>query len=577
MSAARLRAGLLLAGAVVLGAPLARAFSAAPGLGLPPAPRVPSVASDGPGEEALAPAARRDLAKLPGWRALASQGVAHRLFGPALGVPATDPSGVASDADLAAFGRDFLDRHAALLGIDGVELAARAPVRSGRFAFLLYDQRLRGIPVEDARVELTLADGALVAARAEIADMGGAVSTGPSLPPAAAESAAERAVLERGSVPIGAAVVDASRPLAIVPDGARWRLAWRVRVDADPAARLTLWVDAQDGRVLATRDALLHATGVDVVGSFEPRRVGDPLATAGFGFIDVRAEGQTVAADTAGHAVVPAPSGPSEAFAYFDGSFIREALFGTSSVSSAGVALVAGTTETVSFSDANSLLAERDLYHSRLVVHARHKAMAPDIAWVDSPLLYELEIIDSQGCNAFWDSVAGQVNLYAESATCNDVARVADVVYHETTHGLHQALSSGGFIASDLAEGSADYVAATINDDPEIGPTFFKATGEGIRNFEPAKVYPQDMTGEPHHDGLIWGGSFWDLRNTLAVEEGYDAGVARADRLLADTLRADPTLVDGFWDVLVADDDDGNLANGTPHLCEIVDAFAAHG
>lgn len=527
--------------------------------------------------DALAPAATLDLVTLPGWSAHAdvASGRAQRLFGPPLAV---DPG------DEVAFARAFLESHRALVGLpSGATLDARPAVHSGRFVFVIFDERFRGVPVEGAHADLRFVDGRMTMARFTLArglDVARMPPPTPAVSRAKAEEAAARALAAAGRRASSAAAVDAQTPLVWLHRGDAWHLARRVRVDADaPRGRLTLFVDARDATVLAARDAIRDAAPatVEVRGEYEPRRVGDTPVTGGFGFSEIDADGQALFADTNGEAVVPNPATPDSAVVRFRGLYTEEVLFGTSALTTATVPLVAGSAASFSWSDANSTLAERDLYHSRLVVHARHKAMAPDVAWVDLPLRYELEVVDAQGCNAFWDGVLDQVNLYRESNACNDTARVADVVYHETTHGLHQNLSAGGFIAGDVGEGSADYVAASINGDPEIGPSFFKSTTAGIRNLGPDLVYPDDATGEPHNDGVIWGGAWWDLRTSMIAVLGSSAGVAATDTMLADTLRADPTLTDGFWDALAADDDDGDLSNGTPHECAVVHAFAQHG
>jgi MYXO-CTERM domain-containing protein len=47
--------------------------------------------------------------------------------------------------------------------------------------------------------------------------------------------------------------------------------------------------------------------------------------------------------------------------------------------------------------------------------------------------------------------------------------------------------------------------------------------------------------------------------------------------LLANALTGSPALDTAYEEFVLADDDDGDLSNGTPHLCEIATAFAEHG
>jgi MYXO-CTERM domain-containing protein len=82
--------------------------------------------------------------------------------------------------------------------------------------------------------------------------------------------------------------------------------------------------------------------------------------------------------------------------------------------------------------------------------------------------------------------------------------------------------------------------------------------------------------GEPHADGLIWAGAMWDLRKALIATHGTN-GAAVTDAIFAGVLSTGPVLDQVLDEALLADDDDGDLANGTPNQCEILAAFSAHG
>ena len=178
-------------------------------------------------------------------------------------------------------------------------------------------------------------------------------------------------------------------------------------------------------------------------------------------------------------------------------------------------------------------------------------------------------------CNAYYNS--GTINFYrALLGSCNDLGDIADVIYHETGHGIHEYILAGGTFAGDVSEGSADYISATINDDPYVGVNAW-GTGTAIRQLETDRIYPDDVTGEVHNDGLIWGSFMWNLREQWSDTYGADEGVTMADELFLGTLQQGPTLTDLAPAVLVADDDDGDLSNGTPHACELLDLLVHHG
>lgn len=482
--------------------------------------------------------------------------------------------------DLERTAATVLEPHAKTLG-RGHELIARAPVAGGDTIWVHVDHRWQGLPVEGSRGDLRFRDGRLVLVRLAFArDID--LDPAPRISGSRAEAIATHAVRSLGRVPRDDARVDGKKPLVVVRGDDRWHLAWSVELLVErPYGDLTVWIDAHEGTAIGARDRVRSAAVPLLLdGTHEPRRAGDPLAVAPFGPLDVRPSGGTLpiaVTDTAGRVSLDVPAGGASYDLRLEGPYTQVSLF--SGTDAAATLLIAGsaTAASLSWTDANALLVERDAFVSAQVVRERMKRLAPGLAWYDEQVRYVVEVPDAQGCNAFWDPVSNTASFFRESPDCNATGRVADVVFHETGHGLHQHLSTGGFTAGDVGEGSADYLSATINGDPDIGPSFFKDRPEGIRNLEPDLRYPDDRTGQIHHDGLIWGGAFWDLRTRMIGILGSDAGVRWVDEVFADTLRGDPTLDEGFEDVLFAADDDGNPENGVPRLCEIAEAFGAHG
>jgi MYXO-CTERM domain-containing protein len=190
----------------------------------------------------------------------------------------------------------------------------------------------------------------------------------------------------------------------------------------------------------------------------------------------------------------------------------------------------------------------------------------PTHRWIGSRVPLDVEQATGS-CNAFYSS--GTLNFFpAQDGVCNDLGRIADVVYHETGHGIHEYILAAGTFASDVSEGSADYIAATILGDPVLAPNAW-TDGGYIREIDTDKAWPTDATGEPHNDGEIWSSFWWNLRG--------DWGADAADALFLRALEQGPTLTDAYEAVLVGDDDDGDLTNGTPHACDLMDRLAHHG
>ena len=59
-----------------------------------------------------------------------------------------------------------------------------------------------------------------------------------------------------------------------------------------------------------------------------------------------------------------------------------------------------------------------------------------------------------------------------------------------------------------------------MTNDSRLGPGF-RSNGGIVRDMEPDKVYPKDR-GEVHAEGLIIGGTFWDLFKALSVKHGAE-------------------------------------------------------
>ena len=197
----------------------------------------------------------------------------------------------------------------------------------------------------------------------------------------------------------------------------------------------------------------------------------------------------------------------------------------------------------------------------------------PDHSWLDEQVTATVEVNGS--CNAYYTN--GTINFYPEKPpNCNNFGRIADVVYHEVGHGIHDYIRVAGTFAGDVSEGSADYISATILNDPVLAP-YARPDGSFIREIETDRVYPDDLTGEVHNDGLIWASFMWNLREQWRTTYGEATGVEMADHILLGALELGPTLTDIYEAVLLADDNDGDPTNGTPHDCELVSLLNDHG
>ncbi|MBC8346919.1 MAG: T9SS type A sorting domain-containing protein [Candidatus Marinimicrobia bacterium] len=163
-------------------------------------------------------------------------------------------------------------------------------------------------------------------------------------------------------------------------------------------------------------------------------------------------------------------------------------------------------------------------------------------------------------------------------------ARSSDVVYHEYSHSTTYHLYGNRFIqdmtdpnrntteAAAMDEGLADYFAISINNDPIQGESVGVNRDHSVNNtmsqYGAIPGYPWYMLQGAHLNGLIIGGACWDLRQLL--------GQNYVDELVFEALQMTPHAYDFndfAYNILLADDNDGNLYNYTPNYNEINQAF----
>ncbi|MEM7263140.1 MAG: dockerin type I repeat-containing protein, partial [Planctomycetota bacterium] len=182
----------------------------------------------------------------------------------------------------------------------------------------------------------------------------------------------------------------------------------------------------------------------------------------------------------------------------------------------------------------------------------------------------------SAGFDPNFDPGAGQVPhlFFAGSGACAN-ASYSSVIHHEYGHAIVFEIL-GGFPAFDLNEGLADALATLHNGGRTIARDFY-GPGQPVRDVEPDRIHP--VVGDVWTRGLVVGGSFFDLRTRLIHELGFEEGATLASTLFAKSLSFMPDQIGDTVGVavLLADDDDGDLTNGTPHDEWIIDSFAIHG
>ncbi len=556
----------------------------------PPQPAIVSVADDG---APLAPfEAFRDEAGGTWWgRVDAGTGRAVLIAGS--GIAITPVGGQLELASIEAQVRSLVARHPALLAPPLGELALSLQrshvLDAGRVVTVDFDVVVGGRKVEGARVFARMNRGRVIQLGTELLASRAAPSE-PVLDEAAAwarlfEHAGGRTELD---VPFGEA------ELFYVPTEMggeiAYRLVWQVAFQRrGDVETWTARVDAHDGSILAFFDQNHYEGAVD--GGVFPRTVVDAEVELPFPFVNVTGAGAT---DSAGQFTF---SGGMVSTG-LDGPYFNTNCEGCVSPSQAlvqtdiGLGLLRlGTGGTDHVGNGFSTPAERNsFFHLSLVRMLAKKWLA--ISWLDANIRSNVNIADT--CNAFYN---GTVNFYRSGGGCNNTGEIADVMQHEWGHGIDNNTRGGD---SATGEGTADHVAFTFQRDPVIGP-YFRTTGAGVRDLDRltnsrglltrsnvGSKCPPAGTGcsgplgyQCHCEGEIYGQTGWDLAQALVAKHGFQTGWLLYERIFYESLpQAGGYLPDGsgaIYDAYLAvDDDDGNLANGTPNGQEIYDAFALH-
>lgn len=268
---------------------------------------------------------------------------------------------------------------------------------------------------------------------------------------------------------------------------------------------------------------------------------------------------------------------------------------------------------------------------NRIAEQAR--AHLPGNLWLQRQLTAVVNIPDfgtpELNCNAFWDETT--INFFTSGSAapgidCSNTGELAGVLDHEWGHGLddndvNPAISSPG-------EGIADVYAALRLNDSCIGRGFYRAQNmcgdsdpclacDGVRDIDWAARQsntPHDIAwidqqcappllgeigpcgGGIHCEGAVYAEAIWDLVHRDLQSPPFDMDLntalevgTRLTYLGAGNVGSWYSCIDGsgtgdgcnadggYLGFLAIDDDNGDLADGTPHMQAIFAAFDRHG
>ena len=545
----------------------------------------PSDESAGPGRRVRNAAVQAALERGPAWSAFRARHGAwratwnertatpHLATGPAIRLGGRAEDGPTVDRLV----RGFIASHPEVFrGTRDSHLETLRAQRAGRVWYLSYRRRVAGVPVlfEDWEFRVS-ASGELMAFGADAHSIPAGLTATPAIDAAAARDAARRHLGLAADAPI-----EVGETLHWLPepgsDATALHLVREVRArQASPPHHWVVLVDAANGAVRWQHDRVRHEVVGGITGPVHLTLPTSPTEIRGFGHQRVTVGGNVVYADATGLYVSPA-SGTVTVTTGIEGRHCNVDRYDGPDASFSTV-VTDPALAYVEWSNANSTQAERDAYYHVNQVHDHVRTLDPALTGLDYEMPCGVGITEAW-CNAFWDGLG--VYFYAAGGGCPDIATLPDVVYHEYGHGVNDVLyaSAGspfGMLNGALHEGLADVTAAFLTDDPVIGDGFF-GPGTALRGLVNTMTWPQDGNADPHISGLIIGGALWDLRNAvgLAVAEPLSHFAKYG---IPDDADDGIAMSEYFVQLLIADDDDGDLDNGTPHFAQIAAAFNAHG
>ncbi|GAB4269936.1 MAG: M4 family metallopeptidase [Candidatus Rifleibacteriota bacterium] len=161
---------------------------------------------------------------------------------------------------------------------------------------------------------------------------------------------------------------------------------------------------------------------------------------------------------------------------------------------------------------------------------------------------------------------------FGDGSRFNDLAKEASVAYHEYSHYVLSTITYLAYSGESGAinEGQADYFACSVTNDPKLGEYVCQKMNKPyLRILENNLHYPEDIHGEVHADGKIWGAVLWDIRKAIGKDEA-DMLIFKSHFYLNGSR---PKFIDGYNALVTADK---NVFDGK-HLEALKNVFVNRG
>lgn len=483
-----------------------------------------------------------------------------------------------SEREVVATAESVIQAHPGVFKADLENLRLHnAPRGLGKWA-VHFQQTYHGMDVWGARVHLVFTDGGRLFAFGSDYYTDINVNPRPSIPASVAWDIAARDL----PVSLDARFSEDEADLLILPEPisetqVEHRLVWRVRVPTEePIGIWVTHVDAHSGRIIwRYNDVHFNFIGT-TAGGVQRFSYCDPEQEEPLPYLRVQVSGVgNVYADVDGNWTVNyGGSTPQTVTATLYSPYVDVRRNSGTPGTFTGTAYP-GVPFEVRFDGANSWNDERDVYQTINDVHTFFLDFAPGFGYINQRITGYVRRPGS--CNAYYN---GTINFYAEGGGCGNTGQMMDVIAHEFGHGI-QAAILGWQGDQGLGEGNSDFTGSIITMDSVMGNGFYlNQCATGIRDCNNTLQYPQDVIGIPIHSaGRVICGFHWDAMMLLIDEYGEEQGRLRAAETwhFGRVLMQPTTQPAQVLATFIADDNDGDLSNGTPNYSAYCQGAMNHG
>ncbi|MDP8237607.1 MAG: T9SS type A sorting domain-containing protein [Candidatus Hatepunaea meridiana] len=460
----------------------------------------------------------------------------------------------------------------------GCDFTVSSVKHTWKWTIVTIKPEIKGIPVYDANIVLSVNHkGQLASLKAQGfgSDVNGAfVLTG--------TNAVNIAKREIGKTDSRADAEPIYMPFVDNDDKIKLKAAYRiVMTTSNPALQPTLFIDASNGKIFAAENRVyFDAMQGQTQGYHFPLYHSDDPELIEFPneWLEVRGVDELYSGDDGAFEIEVDPDeAPFEINTTLTGRWVEAVRYPNENSTAYSFETEEIDDVEITWDDDNSFHDERNLYWHVNFIHSYWTTLEEDFDALDYPMIAGCNL-GGEGFEAYEDNAfASELGLFfGRGNQLDNFALYADVVWHEYSHMVTAEVYDdfGGMLAGEagaMNEAWSDYFPCSISDEPLIGEGgLMREYADYMRNLDNDLIYPDSITGEVHDDGRIIGAAMWHTREVFGAD--YSDSLFHFSKYL----RA-RRFKSYFQDVLLTDDDDGDLTNGAPNYRGIFEQFKRHG